>query len=318
MNFHGLIHPFPVNRPLTELEIQRRLKIDKPSQSKPRNQLSVIKMNSTFLECVDKFHKEKGIISAASLTFMTIFAAMGLSALFFALRDWPSLTPSEKKEEIIFLLIVILVCFAFVAFFWFKIFKYEFRRFTHYPMRFNRKNRMVYVTRLDGSVMMERWDKLFFVLADLETADEGMAEARLHRLAEDGKTVLETFALARYGDLDNENVCCQWEFIRRYMEKGPKALMDDVSVVMDIADRRETFWDGYAMLAAEDAIRGWDIALFPVNFWYALGRWVAMHTSKIPVWPPEVEAECQIDPDDPYIRDRDNLAEPWDRFEDEG
>ena len=46
----------------------------------------------------------------------------------------------------------------------------------------------------------------------------------------------------------------------------------------------------------------------PVDLVYSLGRWIANITSKIPQWLEEVERECQIDPDDPYIRDRDNLA----------
>jgi hypothetical protein len=28
-----------------------------------------------------------------------------------------------------------------------------------------------------------------------------------------------------------------------------------------------------------------------------------MRTSKIPVWPAEIEAACQVDPFDPYLRD---------------
>jgi len=306
MNNIGLIQKFPVNQPLDEWQIAHRLKVDKPAPSKPWHQISVIKMNSTYLECVDKFFENKGLLSTGSLTGFVILLFFGLGFLSFPFWAWPEVT----KEDAIALIVFPSAAFAGIAVIWFTTFKYEFRRFTHYPMRFNRKNRKVYVTRIDGTVMIESWDKLFFEIVPLHE-DTELCDIRGHRLAEDGRTVLETFALAHYGERRNKHMYCQWEFIRRYMEEGPQAFMDDIDVVMDVADRRETFWNGYARLAAEDVARGHDIFFFPVNFWYSLGRWVAMRSSKIPVWPPEVEAECQIDPDDPYIRDRDHLADPW-------
>jgi hypothetical protein len=39
-----------------------------------------------------------------------------------------------------------------------------------------------------------------------------------------------------------------------------------------------------------------------------IGRVIAMPTCKIPVWPQEIEEECKIEPDDPYIRDAQHLA----------
>jgi len=56
------------------------------------------------------------------------------------------------------------------------------------------------------------------------------------------------------------------------------------------------------------------IILAPVVFLCAIGRWIAMRTSKIPQWPEEIVAESQIDPNDPYIRDEHHLApkkQPW-------
>ncbi|EGD03646.1 hypothetical protein B1M_15475 [Burkholderia sp. TJI49] len=47
----------------------------------------------------------------------------------------------------------------------------------------------------------------------------------------------------------------------------------------------------------------WQILLSPIFFVTSLGRWFAMRTSKIPVWPAEIEAECTVDSFDPYLRD---------------
>jgi hypothetical protein len=54
------------------------------------------------------------------------------------------------------------------------------------------------------------------------------------------------------------------------------------------------------------------IPFLPVAFILSIGRSIVMNIAKIPVWPPEVEAECQIEADDPYRLDSpppDNR--PW-------
>ena len=43
--------------------------------------------------------------------------------------------------------------------------------------------------------------------------------------------------------------------------------------------------------------------MVPMNFVFALGRWIAMRTSKVPVWPADVEATCAIDSGDPFAID---------------
>jgi hypothetical protein len=58
MSSMGLIEKFKLNRPLTKQEIADHLPQKQATRSKPFFQLSVIKMNSTFLECVGKTRKK--------------------------------------------------------------------------------------------------------------------------------------------------------------------------------------------------------------------------------------------------------------------
>ena len=306
MEYFGLLKKYPVNRPLTEWEIAHHLPQNRPSGVPPWSQFSVVRMNSTYLECVDKFFEGRGILAWWGLFVVSLLAWFLIAISILTVGNW--MQGKDMQGNLFALLFVYSMSVPLIIFFWHIILRKEVFRLTHYPMRFNRKNRMVYVTRLDGTVIAESWDRLFFVLADLEQEQKGFYDIRGHRLAEDGKTVLESFALPLYGHINDENMFSLWEFIRRYMQEGPQAFMDDIEVVMDVSDRREAFWDGFARLGTDIGNDFLRLLLFPVNLWYALGRWIAMHTSKIPVWPPEVEAECQIDPDDPYIRDRDNLA----------
>ena len=94
------------------------------------------------------------------------------------------------------------------------------------------------------------------------------------------------------------------EFVRRYMEDGPQELINQVEVVFPIDKKKESYLLGFRRIFANGTI--WPLGmvlLSPFIFLVTIGRWVCMRTCKIPRWPDEVEAECQIDPNDPYIRD---------------
>jgi len=133
-----------------------------------------------------------------------------------------------------------------------------------------------------------------------------------HVLSEDGNTVLDTFPLSIrhiWDDSPGTTMYSQWEFIRRYMEEGPEKLCGQVDLVMPIDEQRESYLHGFKRLFA-NYLR-WPVAmviLSPALFIGTIGRRIAMQTSKIPRWPAEVEAESQIDPNDPYIRDEHHLA----------
>ena len=304
----GFILKYPINRPLTEVEIRNHLLQKTPSLSEPHYNLSIIRMNSTYLECVDKYFEEKGFATAVSSFMMCVLSI--LPSLFVIEAPKMLFDTSNPKwlEYTLSLLGVLVISVPTLIFFWKFLLSKEIYQYTHYPLRFNRKTRKVYIFRRDGTVMTEDWDKLYFTLS--KNADWWSVHG--HRLAEDGKTVLETFALpfsCLDGGLEDKRAWTQWEFVRRYMEDGPKKLVKQVEYVLDIAEQRETFYNGLQML--ESGTSGLPVLSFgmrPFNFIFALARAFAIATSQIPQWPEEIERECPIDPDDPYIRDSKNTA----------
>ena len=190
--------------------------------------------------------------------------------------------------------------------------------YTHYPMRFNRKTRQVHVFRTDGTVLTTPWDSLFFTLGCPPLRD--FWEVRAHVLAADCKTVIETFPLSYFGTMTpldmkpqyvvqgvpryraDDYIRGHWEFIRRYMEEGPETVTRSIQFCMPIDRNRESFRNGLGRVFANFA--GAPLLLFllmvPFNFVVGLFRYFAMQTSRIPVWPKEIEDACSVEPDDPY------------------
>jgi len=292
-----------LNRPLLQYEKRNHLLQKERSPDPPWFQLSVIKMNSTFLECPERYFLDKGIVSLGALIAGGMFSFVGLGAVFMTTMRWSTYTPDQQSE---WFFATLFACTIAVINAWINIYflKKEMYRYTHYPMRFNRKTRKVYCFRDDGTIMTEDWDKLFFCTTPMRRS----WGVQFHRLAEDGDTVLETFELPHIAEKENDLLTSQWEFVRRFMEEGPKELADQVDVVMDIADRRETFWNGFQRLMA-NFVGPVATAIFsPLGILFAISRRIAMLSCIVPRWPAEIEAECAIEPNDPYIRDRDHLA----------
>ena len=297
------IDGYEAPRPLQEHEIRDHLPQNRPSLSAPWYQLSVIQMNSTFLECVDKLHGIRGTPTTGALVGM-IMAFEMLKLPLRLLSDYPSISPEKQSEALwagIGILLIGLLLYA--LFIW--LLRLESFRYTHFPMRFNRKTRMVHVFRFNGTVLSVPWDKIYFTLGYITV---NTWEVIGHVLSEDGKTVLETFALSTRDTRNDSNpettLYQQWEFVRRYMENGPQELMEQVDVVLPIDKKKESYMLGFWRIFQNAMnVPGLMIIMSPLLFLGTIGRWVCMRTCKIPRWPEYVEAECQIEPGDPYIRE---------------
>lgn len=184
---------------------------------------------------------------------------------------------------------------------------------THYPVRYNRKNRTVYFFRTDGTASSCSWDNLFFTLGYIPVAN--LWEVRAHVMDASRSIVCETFVLSYSGSLDATDVACgttefsssdfvraHWEFIRRYMEEGPEEISRQVQFCMPIDRKRESVRLGFERIFANFAGAPGliYIVMFPFCLIISLFRIFAIHTSKVPVWPEEVEANCLVEPNDPY------------------
>jgi len=309
------IQKYPVNRPLESSEREHQLDQKKPTPGTTEPKSSVIRMNSTFLELPDGHFAVRGALTFAWLFIAGAGIFLPLFFLFRFVND-PDVSDYQKGEVTLVLLLIcgvvalILVIYHFTS-------RYSLRRelfrYTHYPIRFNRKTRKVYCFRSDGTVMTEDWNKLFFFICGYTTyiatsrsiSSVNHKELRFHCLSKDRRTVLETFMLLQGATASDSFLLPQWEFVRQFMEKGPQKLNDQVQFVHDISGHREKFGVLWRLYMSANPGRKAMITLspvfFPVFFLFRICRWMAMRTCMVPVWPAEIEAECRVDPDDLYI-----------------
>lgn len=314
MEFSGLIGKYSINRPLTDLERVHQLKQRNRLNLTPHYQLSVIQMNSTFLETVDKWYGWKGAATTiASMVLLVISATLGFLGVELVLEGLGFLE-SQLDQKIAMAnglgMIAVISLFA-SGLIW--ILKKESFAFTHYPVRYNRKNRKVYFFRTDGTILTCSWDDLFFTLGYIPVSN--LWEVRAHVLDANSDTVCETFALSYAGVLSAKDIAhgvkdfssedfvrAHWEFIRRYMEDGPEEISRQIQFCMPIDRKRESSRLSFERILANFAGAPplLYVAMFPFCLVVSLFRLFAIRTSKIPIWPSEVEASCLIELNDPY------------------
>lgn len=311
MYYRGIMpgRPFLVNGGLSDIDRRYQFCKDKRLDDvTPYPDLTVIKMNSSYLEVVDKFYSWKGVFTA----FVVIWIAVLISfALGFGWLEIESVRDGKDVSTFGIFAVTTLLGMAAAIFF---LGRFEWRNYTHYPIRINRILREVFVFRRDGSVLKVKWDDVFFTLG----VDGRLWEIRGHLLGEDGVTIKETFALGVNDSGGNEGIRklrSHWEFFRRYMDEGPASVAPYLKLALPIDGRRESFKVGYEVLASHFRHPDPVVALFGSLAWpfvaiSSLGRWLAMQRSKIPRWPADVELMNTVAKDDLYDVDfRINPAE---------
>src|SRR5699024_8301322 len=103
---------------------------------------------------------------------------------------------------------------------WFVVLRKDFFNHTYYPIRFNRKTRMVYVYReeRDGGILRLPWNEGFYHIGH-GLADKDIIDLRCHVM--DGETVKDTFAIGLpFHTKTEDRIRGLWEQIRTYMDDG--------------------------------------------------------------------------------------------------
>lgn len=302
--YKGLIKKFPVNRPLSARDRKYHLDQSRKLDVEPYPDLMVVRMNSTYLEVVDKFFQGKGFLSLFVAAALVIFIWVSVVALSI-MGEVADGSSDEAGAAIVGVLAIAICLLAITGFLYFS--RGEWRGYTYYPIRLNHKTQMVHVFRTDGTVLSIPWADLYFTL-DYDFSYFRFWEIHAHVLAEDRETVLETFVLGTSESVDPGGLAllhAHWEFFRRYMSEGPESVARYVNSAMPVEGKRESFRSGYEVIMANyrhpnPVTKVTTALLWPILFLQSLIRWVVMRTCKIPRWPEHIEAMNMVAPGDPY------------------
>jgi len=290
----GWTQPFPIERLLRPDEWSARLNCVQAEGTVPDPNLSLVMHNSTYIEIVDRNYRLRGMFATTLTVLGSLFlATTGVWALDMSLSvdsgDIPLITTMTSLAASIFFGVWLL---------WHAILSKDFFTSTHYPIRFNRKTRMVHFHMGNkAGVVTVPWDEGFFHIG------RGMRETFLNDIrchVMDGDVVKQTFAIGHYFD-DERVVRALWEFIRRYMEDGPDATGLPPHRRYIGLSMRPSLYNCYftVMISASTSpFLGW--ALMPLLAPLILCRWLVLNTCSVPRWPEEIERASEIAADDPH------------------
>ncbi|SEF73893.1 DUF6708 domain-containing protein [Marinobacterium lutimaris] len=320
MDYAGLDYRnirFSVDRSLTKIERKNQYSRNRKTNAKPTDFLSVIEINSNYIDLVDRWYSIKGFntwLGACVVLIGFSFATMIAVA--------PFMTPiADEPGAMWFMLIFLLPVSLLLAWGGWWLIRTECGRYTHYPMRLNRKTGQVHFFRQNGTVLTVPWDSLFITLGEAKSSLTGTTyDLRVHVLDLDGKTVRESFSLGYPSILGNaESIDRFWAFIQPYMEAHDgiertwQHLKQKTGYLLPIEGRKEGWRWSIVQNYAWSGYWPWlQLIASPVLGLNAIGRMIAMWSCKQPEWPAEVERESTIDVDDSYVLTwRDNGPLGW-------
>ncbi|RBA49126.1 DUF6708 domain-containing protein [Xanthomonas oryzae] len=292
--YTGWIKKFPKEWKLTSNEDANKLSSNGDGDSMPSQRLGLIRINSVYIDWIDRRFLYRGMLNTSILL-------AGCLMMILLVFIFTRLMLGAAGSGRFIMILPILTAVSGILLFFNVFLKLEFFTHIYYPIRFNRKTRKIYVFRekRDGGLLIVPWEEVFFHIGR-GTDMKFLRDIRGEIL--DGDIVKDTFALGHCAERD-EPVKEMWEFIRRYMEEGPEAVSEhplDKYVELSVAPTwKNCLISAVGFTNATTPFKR--VLLFPFIGTFTVVRWLVFKSCKQPVFPPEVEAECQVEPNDPHI-----------------
>jgi len=212
-------------------EVHAKLDSENPGTFIPDDALGLIACNSTYIEFVDRTFKVKGMVATLmSLCFMVAAMSVGIWTVHALLR---SLADDHVPTLLMVVLITTCSCGP-CAFLWFIHLRKDLFQYTHYPVRFNRITRKIYLLRpkhLGGIVALD-WDTAEVCINPKMSELDGTGgfvmlgwDKETHSVRDADGHLKDDFEITFVGKptRNASELLAFWEYIRRYMEEGPEA-----------------------------------------------------------------------------------------------
>lgn len=272
-------------------------------------QQTVVQFNSTYLETTGRNERRRG--DAVGWGLIIGFVGLSMTSLYgFLLADLINNFDIFILSIVVFFVVIIPIFFGLLV----NVLSTELFTTWHYPIRFNRKTRKVYVRQYNRKVEVYNWDDLTFFIAYINED----RDIRAVTFDKDGETVTGMFALAFQNNVFDKSLISYFEFIRRYMEGDDqqlKEVKEAIRYIYPIHKKRETPLMSFKRLILnvvhyshenmeypERTFRFYPVTLviLPLLTLRYVGRVISMLTSYRHRFSKAIEVECQIDPNDPY------------------
>ena len=258
----------------------------------PKSLDMVVALNRTFLEVAEGRYTRRGFGGMVySLLLAPLLCAGGI-VLWFVFSGKASIGWSLLL--LLEFLVIEVPLLWLIGYHW----KQEMWDYTYKPTRLVRATRKVHVFQHNGpgGVWSMDWDKMVFCLKK-----GGLNWGLMGYMPDERGQVTRAFYLGAIvpGNSDGsgayEPLQAHWEYFRRYMDDEEESVPLP-EVILPIGDRREPFLFGVKQLGR---MFGPLALLFaPLTTLASVFRWIGMRLSRMPRWSEEVEAQCQIAPDD--------------------
>ncbi|MBE0444222.1 DUF6708 domain-containing protein [Psychrobacter sp. FME5] len=272
-------------------------------------QQTVVQFNSTYLETTGRNERRRG--DAVGWGLLIGFVGLSMTSLYgFLLADLINNFDIFILSIVVFFVVIIPIFFGLLI----NVLSTELFTTWHSPIRFNRKTRKVYVRQYNRKVEVYNWDDLTFFIAYINED----RDIRAVTFDQDGETVTGMFALAFQCNVFDTHLISYFEFIRRYMEGDDqqlKEVKEAIRYIYPIHKKRETPLMSFKRLILnvvhyshenmeypERTFRFYPVTLviLPLLALRYVGRVISMLSSYRHRFSKAIEAECQIDPNDPY------------------
>lgn len=249
-HYQGVIIPYRnyIGKKFDEIEEKIELDQKQDTGVEPVDADITIQFNSTYLEVLDKAYNWRGGVNFFSigLFLMNVFGAT-MMILIIPKVGWDILN--------IFMFGLLILFLAFLVLIYKTLLKKDLFGYTHYPIRFNRKNRKVYVFKNKDDIRVFDWDRLKVAVTMMTTNHKNKDhDIRFSSLDENG-VIIDAFCLPYFtatkaiytenegyqiiNELENLNIASNWEYIRGYMEGDIEESYKAVRKLISIDKKRE-------------------------------------------------------------------------------
>ncbi len=307
---------YKVGEPIPSWDLRHRLPIDKPVSMQSRDDGTIFRINTTFMDVTDQPYMTRQMQAGGVLVAFGFSVSMSFLLVYVLLR-----TPAVITGGLIFMWATILtgiIGFGIVAV---KFGRDEFFALTRRPIRFNRKEQKIYTIRRrrffakagEGDVTWEvPWNaQSIFCVHSSHRSIETTYHIRHYTTDADGN-VLTAFAIGRewVGKENLQGLLAQWNFWCEYMNHGPANLPSPPLFFSERESAKESFlFCLYGEGASASLI--YRLLSMPFILLFTSHRLMALWTCRDPVWPKSVIAVSGIDPGDAFDQPSGDTPIGW-------